>query len=149
MLSIAAERAGSTCYYCGYSLEGLALQGRCPECGERYVAGSVPVWLDSHAAPHCSRCGERLAGLPRKGNCPGCGEWYTCSRLVMAPSFRRRRMAAGAWLARVLARCIPSFRTVAIALFILGNAAIVAGLAWYAWRKFLSSTGASGWSCGW
>ncbi len=149
MLSLAAERAAPTCYGCGYSLEGLPLEGRCPECGERYVAGAVPIWLDSHAAPHCSRCGERLAGLPRRGNCPGCGAWYTCSRLVMAPPSRRRRMAVREWLAKSLARLIPSFRTLAILTFVLGNAAVVAGLAWYAWRKFLSTTGAGGWNWGW
>ena len=144
-MSVLVEERGTTsCYRCGYSLEGLALRGRCPECGERYVSGVVPVWLDHHAIPHCNRCGESLRGLPRRGNCPGCGDWYDGARLVMAPGFRRRRMAVAAWIGRAVSRLVPSFRTVAVALFIIANAAIVGGLAWYAWRQFLRTTGAAG-----
>lgn len=141
MTSRAREFGAFTCFHCGYSLDGLALEGRCPECGERYVAGAGPVWLDSHARPHCNRCGQDLCGEPRRGNCPGCGEWYDGSRLVMAPGFRRRRMAVGAWVGRTLGRMVPSFRTLAVALFIIANAAVVTGIAWYAWRRFLTSTG--------
>jgi len=141
MSVLVEERGAPTCYRCKYSLEGLLLRGRCPECGERYIAGTVPVWLDNHAVPHCNRCGQSLRGLPRQGNCPGCGDWYTCSRLVMAPGFRRRRMAVAAWFFGMVRRCIPSLRTLGILVFYLGNAAIVIGLAWYAWRVFVNATG--------
>ena len=31
----------TACEYCGYNLEGLAFNGNCPECGERYGQGTI------------------------------------------------------------------------------------------------------------
>ncbi len=101
----------------------------------------MPVFLDTHGVPVCDHCGYSLIGLPTRGNCPECGEWYTTTRVVMAPGFRRRRLAIWNWVRSALARLWPSFRAVAILLLVLGNAALVIGIAAYAWRTFTRTIG--------
>lgn len=101
----------------------------------------MPVFLDAHGAPDCDHCGYSLRGLPTRGVCPECGEWYTCRQLVMTPGFRRTRSRAWEALKYLLWKCTPSFRGLAILLIILGNTAIVIGLAIYAWREFMKQVG--------
>jgi len=101
----------------------------------------MPVFLDAHGVPVCDHCGYSLIGLPTKGVCPECGEWYATNRVVMAPGFRRRRGAIWEWLKAALGRLWPTFRTLAIILFLLGNAVLVVGIAAYAWTTFRRAIG--------
>lgn len=42
VMSFALEVKAASCVFCGYNLRGLAVRGRCPECGSLYdIAGSV------------------------------------------------------------------------------------------------------------
>ena len=141
MHTAAEVRQFAACDRCGYSLEGLPARGCCPECGKPYLPGAAAVWLDERGMARCNRCGCQLGGCPRQGNCPGCGEWYSCSRLVLAPGFSRRRAALWDWVKRLVGALRPSLRGLAVLLLVLGNAAIVGGLAWYAWREFLKKLG--------
>lgn len=101
----------------------------------------MPVFLDTHGVPVCDHCGYSLIGLPTRGTCPECGEWYTTTRVVMAPGFRRRRLAIWDWVLTSLARLWLSFRAAAILLLVLGNAALIIGIAAYAWRTFTQAIG--------
>ncbi len=43
VMGFALRRGNATCDFCGYSLEGLAARGRCPECGSLYDSGPADV----------------------------------------------------------------------------------------------------------
>jgi len=101
----------------------------------------MPVFLDARGVPVCDHCGYSLIGLPTRGTCPECGQWYTTTRVVMAPGFRRRRLAICDWVFSAPARLWPSLRAAAILLLVLGNAALLIGIAAYAWRTFTRATG--------
>jgi hypothetical protein len=101
----------------------------------------MPVFLDARGVPVCDHCGYSLCGLPTRGVCPECGEWYTCRQIVMTPGFRRARLNVWEGLKYVLWRCTPSLRVLAVLVLILGNTAIVVGLAAYAWHLFMKQFG--------
>src|SRR5580765_3485769 len=44
MTSIPACLALTICPNCGYSLEGLASEGACPECGRTYAPGEIVLY---------------------------------------------------------------------------------------------------------
>lgn len=41
VMGFALKGDGASCSFCGYNLRGLALRGRCPECGSLYDVGGA------------------------------------------------------------------------------------------------------------
>jgi len=78
------------CVKCGYTLDGLAIPGTCPECGTSYEGDlngpgkhlPDPVW--SEGAVVCLACSYSLQGLEAPGLCPECGAAYEARQLVIA-----------------------------------------------------------------
>lgn len=67
-------RRSGRCHMCGYSLEGLAEVGHCPECGDAYTqetAGRLRPWPSAFAI--CCRLGWPVAGLLVAGLIIGSG----------------------------------------------------------------------------
>lgn len=105
-------------------------------------AEHVVAALDRRDRLICSACAYPLAGLRRRGLCPECGAAYDVDRPL-----RRHRTRD---LARAYARHGPRWalsrfamtpRTAAILLLVVGNAAVLAGLAWWAWETFERAIG--------
>jgi Zn finger protein HypA/HybF involved in hydrogenase expression len=62
------------CRCCQYSLSGLPVRGRCPECGRGYSKRDMLLGPGDTAL--CPGCQYSLEGLPLRGRCPECGEPY-------------------------------------------------------------------------
>lgn len=98
--------------------------------------------------PACYHCRYDLSNLPERGRCPECGNHYgpdiepPLSRTdiaIQAPeALEKGVVEAWPWL---VDRFMPSFRTLAIAVFILGSSAIVILLGKLAWDGLMRKAG--------
>lgn len=91
-----------------------------------------------HHGPLCHRCRYDLGGLPTRGLCPECAEPYRITpnlpeRLSLRDRLRELKLSRAYYAERLL----PTFRTVAIVLLILGSAAVTITTAILAWQAFL------------
>lgn len=72
------ERGLDICAGCGYSLDGLAMQSRCPECAAE-IAAMPPVgplirgFVCRADRVFCASCNQDLGGLVSPTECPKCG----------------------------------------------------------------------------
>lgn len=123
---------GSRCDSCLYTITGLPMKGKCPECGTKYAFGLLyrRACLSLETCPSCQ---YKLKGLPLRGTCPECGSAYRFD----AP--KRERPAAGwggAW--RWFCDRLPRFDSKIAILLLIIAAAIFLGVAgWTAFSTFM------------
>ncbi len=97
----------STCVKCDFSLKGLPIGTKCPECGEPSLPESAYDAQTLGPYTLCPNCGYSLEGLSTDSRCPECGS--PCQDAITPHSLFRsggayvRTLAGGARLALVSA----------------------------------------------
>ena len=92
--------------------------------------------MDEYAPMRCPVCWYDLRGLPARGVWPECGQFYEPEKPT-----RARPLPLGTRLIDAVTGVVLDLRAIGIALFIIGAAAVVVGIAWYAWRTFMNELG--------